>query len=84
MATSCTECPVAHKTVLLNKDCVCGVSTYQDPISLICEDCDVTCLECVGGDDNQCTSCNGLSPVFRILNATSHCTCLDGYFLNSS
>jgi len=41
--TNCLTCNSSHFTLLNGSTCVCSPGQYQDPVSLICNSCNIKC-----------------------------------------
>ena len=83
-ASECTDCPSGFTLVSgecrCSSGCTCPTGTYHDSVSLLCEACDVSCGECSGSLDTECTSCkNNMS----FDSSSGECGCDSGSYLGS-
>ncbi|CAD8061470.1 unnamed protein product [Paramecium sonneborni] len=74
---NCSSCNVVTKRILIDNQCLCLASYYEQDQQAICQQCNKSCLTCQGGSENDCLSCNSNSILTE-----NRCLCKQGYFYN--
>lgn len=89
--TECKSCASGYYLLTPENICVdpslCPNGTYPDTTKGICNKCHSDCVNCLGGNFDECTLCNTTAGYLELTNAYGSCnplTCSDGYYLNSS
>ncbi|KAL4470077.1 hypothetical protein ABPG72_008736 [Tetrahymena utriculariae] len=80
-SSTCLTCNPTHFRSLVNNKCVCNPGYYDDGSRVDCKQCDPTCRTCSGPGSSSCQTCD--ATLFRTLNATNQCVCMNGYFLSA-
>ncbi|KAL4442387.1 hypothetical protein ABPG74_005728 [Tetrahymena malaccensis] len=79
-SSTCLSCNPTYFRSLVNNKCVCNPGYYDDGSHVACQQCDPTCRTCSGAGSSLCQSCD--ATLFRTLNASNQCVCMNGYFLS--
>ncbi|EAS04000.3 EGF-like domain protein (macronuclear) [Tetrahymena thermophila SB210] len=80
-SSTCLTCNPAYFRSLVNNQCACNPGYYDDGSHVLCSQCDPTCRTCSGPGSSSCQSCD--ATLFRTLNASNQCVCMNGYFLSA-
>lgn len=77
-ASNCLTCNPGHFTVLNGTSCTCSLGQYQDPLTLVCNPCNLKCQTCSAAGETSCLTCVPTS--HRTYNSVTHtCDCDPGY-----
>lgn len=60
--------------------CRCDVGFFPDTTAANCQPCDLTCMECVGRQVVECTSCLSFAQLIATVDSVGYCECQDGAF----
>jgi hypothetical protein len=78
---TCTVCkPGLYREMnSATSTCDCKAGYVLNTTSQLCMGCQYSCLVCVTGFDNQCSSCNA-STFRELITSTKQCDCKIGYY----
>ncbi|CAD8059579.1 unnamed protein product [Paramecium sonneborni] len=71
----CISCNSVSKRMLLNHQCICMISYYENQQQSACQECYKFCKNCKGSTGNDCLSCY---ENYELING--NCVCKLGYF----
>eukprot|EP01017_Pseudomicrothorax_dubius_P033084 TRINITY_DN4391_c0_g1_i2.p1 TRINITY_DN4391_c0_g1~~TRINITY_DN4391_c0_g1_i2.p1 ORF type:complete len:276 (-),score=18.27 TRINITY_DN4391_c0_g1_i2:268-1095(-) len=78
LATNCLDCNSGRH--LSEGSCLCPSGHFDHPLTMECRECHSTCLECEGGDSDECKSCDAVLNRFLL---NGRCLCREGFYETS-
>ena len=76
--SGCTEC--YESAIFIDNQCTCNNNYYWNSSTLKCENCDISCKNCTGYGNLECTSCNNNAALYT----NGSCLCVTGHYWNGS
>lgn len=90
-ATKCLSCALGYYLYPNGTSCVdysrCPQGTFPDASSRMCKECHSSCMSCIGGNVDDCTSCNTTANYLELTSPPGICTplsCSEGSYLNET